>query len=140
MGMVVELEPFEDELERARVAWLYFVGGQTLQEIAQRMNITRLKVNRIIGLVWDSGNVHVSVSLPLVVCVDLAAKVSARYGLTEAIVVPDLDDFVEQKRVVGEAAGSMVNMLIHGHDMGVWDRLGSDTEFCRAYIACSAEA
>lgn len=112
-------DAFEEELERARVAWLYFVGGRTQQEIAEHLNITRLKVNRIIGLVRESGSVQVSVSLPLVDCVDLAAKVSARYGLSDAVVVPDLNDFVEQKRVVGEAAGSMASTLIHGHDMGV---------------------
>ncbi|OBZ94776.1 DeoR family transcriptional regulator [Pararhizobium polonicum] len=117
--MAEEWEPFDDELERARVAWFYFIGGQTQQEIAQRMNITRLKVNKIIGSVRESGSVQVSVTLPLTDCVELATKVSARYGLTEAVVVPDLDDFVEQKRVIGEAAGGMASLLIHEHDMGV---------------------
>jgi len=112
-------EPFDEELERARVAWLYFIGGQTQQEVAQQLNITRLKVNKIIGSVRDSGSVKVSVSLPLSDCVALAQAVSARYGLSEAIVVPDLEDFVEQKRVIGEAAGSMASALIHEHDMGV---------------------
>ena len=105
-------EPFDEELERARVAWLYFIGGQTQQEIAQQLNITRLKVNKIIGSVRDSGSVKVSVSLPLSDCVALAQAVSARYGLSETTVVRDLEDFVEQKRVIGEAAGSMASALI----------------------------
>ncbi|QEN88501.1 sugar-binding transcriptional regulator [Labrys sp. KNU-23] len=112
-------EPFDEELEKARVAWLYFIGGRTQQEIAQELNVTRLKVNKIIGAVRDSGHVKVSVSLPLSDCVELAMAVSARYGLSEAVVVPDLEDFVEQKRVVGEAAGTMASALIHEHDMGV---------------------
>ncbi|OLP57056.1 DNA-binding transcriptional regulator [Rhizobium rhizosphaerae] len=112
-------EPYDEELEKARVAWLYFIGGRTQQEIAQEMNITRLKVNKIIGAVRESGNVKVSVSLPLSDCVELAEAVSARYRLIEAVVVPDLEDFVEQKRVIGEAAGTMASGLIHEHDMGV---------------------
>jgi DNA-binding transcriptional regulator LsrR (DeoR family) len=117
--MTEDFGPFDEELERARVAWFYFIGGQTQQEIAQRMNITRLKVNKIIGQLRDSGNVQVSVSLPLSDCVDLAERVSARYGLVESVVVPDLDDYIEQKRVIGEAAGVMASPLIHEHDMGV---------------------
>ena len=117
--MIDEDGQLDDDLERARVAWLYFVGGQTQQEIAQRMNITRLKVNKIIGQVRESGSVKVTVSLPLTDCIALAEKVSARYGLLDTVVVPDLDDFVEQKRVIGEAAGAMASDLIHEHDMGV---------------------
>lgn len=110
---------FDEDLERARVAWLYFIGGQTQQEIAQRMNITRLKVNKIIGQVRESGSVQVNVSLPLTDCIELAEKVSGRYGLADAVVVPDLDDYLEQKRVIGEAAGSLASDLIEGRDMGV---------------------
>lgn len=119
MRMTNSVSELSDELERARVAWLYFVGGQTQQEIAERMNITRLKVNRIIGQLRGSGSVQVSVNLPLSDCVALSEKVSSRYGLIEAVVVPDLDDYLEQKRVVGEAAGIMASPLIHEHDMGV---------------------
>lgn len=117
--MNISREPIGDELERARVAWLYFIGGQTQQEIAQRMNITRLKVNKIIGQVRDSGKVQIKVSLPLADCIELAEKVADRYGLAGAVVVPDLDDYLEQKRVIGEAAGSMAGELIEGRDMGV---------------------
>lgn len=109
----------DDELERARVAWLYFIGGQTQQEIAQRMNITRLKVNKIIGHVRESGQVQVNVNLALTDCIELAEKVAARYDLVEAVVVPDLNDYIEQKRVIGEAAGTMASELIEGRDMGV---------------------
>ena len=109
----------DEELERARVAWLYFNGGQTQQDIAKRMNITRLKVNKIIGQVRQSGHVQINVNLPLIDCIELADQVSERYSLIETVVVPDLDDYMEQKRVIGEAAGSLASGLIEGGDMGV---------------------
>ena len=109
----------DEELEKARIAWLYFIGGQTQQEIAQRMNVTRLKVNKIIGQVRQQGNVQIKVNLPLTDCIELADRVSSRYDLIETIVVPDLDDFMEQKRVIGEAAGSLASGLIEGRDLGV---------------------
>ncbi|MGW6778295.1 sugar-binding transcriptional regulator [Brucella pseudogrignonensis] len=119
----------DEEQERARVAWLYFIGGQTQQEIAQRLNITRLKVNKIIGQVRESGQIQVKVSLPLVDCIELAEKVAARYGLADAVVVPDLDDYLEQKRVIGEAAGTMASELIAGRDMGVGIASGRTLSF-----------
>lgn len=119
----------DESLERARVAWLYFIGGQTQQEIAQQLDITRLKVNKIIGQVRESGQVHVNVSLPLVDCIELAQKVTSRYGLADAVVVPDLDDYLEQKRVIGEAAGTMTSELITGRDMGVGIASGRTLSF-----------
>ncbi|PLW75383.1 sugar-binding transcriptional regulator [Cohaesibacter celericrescens] len=117
--MIEATSSIDEELERARVAWLYFNGGQTQQEIAKRMNITRLKVNKIIGQVRLSGHVQVNVNLPLTDCIELADKMSERYGLMETVVVPDLDDYMEQKRVIGEAAGTLASGLIEGRDMGV---------------------
>ncbi|MGN8114471.1 sugar-binding transcriptional regulator [Labrys sp. 22185] len=126
-----------EELERARVAWLYFVGGQTQQEIAERMNITRLKVNKIIGQVRDTGKVQIRVSLPLSDCIDLAERVSARYGLVESVVVPDVTDYLEQKRVIGEAAGMLASSLINGQDMGVG--IGSGRTLSYAVRALTAK-
>jgi len=34
--MTEEWGQIDDDLERARVAWLYFIGGQTQQEIRPR--------------------------------------------------------------------------------------------------------
>ncbi len=109
----------DNERMRARVAWLYFIGGRTQQEIAQRLNITRLKVNKIIGHVRESGQIQVHVNMPLVDCIELADRVASRYRLADAVVVPDLSDYLEQKRVIGEAAGSMASELIEGRDMGI---------------------
>ncbi|SNT76506.1 sugar-binding transcriptional regulator [Paracoccus seriniphilus] len=125
-------EPIDDlsaELERARVAWFYFVGGLTQQQIASRMNLTRLKVNRIIGQAREDGAVQIEVALPLSDCVDLAQRVAERYGLAEALVVPDLPDFLEQKRVIGEAAGNMVSELIAGRDLGIGVATGRTLSF-----------
>ncbi|MDO5642538.1 MAG: sugar-binding domain-containing protein [Paracoccus sp. (in: a-proteobacteria)] len=108
-----------DELERTRVAWFYFVGGLTQQEIASRMDMTRLRVNKIIGHVRDQGAVKVDLGLPLRDCIALAEDLARRYALQDVTVVPDLPDFLEQKRVIGEAAGMMADALIGGRDLGI---------------------
>lgn len=116
---LLEGASLNDAIEKARVAWFYFTGGLTQQEIAGRMGLTRLKVNRLIGQVRDEGQVRIDVTLPLIECVDLAERVSSLYGLTDAIVVPDLVGTVEQMRVIGEAAGAMASGLIDDRDLGI---------------------
>ncbi|WP_244497989.1 sugar-binding transcriptional regulator [Aureimonas sp. AU40] len=118
-----------DELERARVAWFYFVGGLTQQEIASQLNLTRLKVNKIIGQVRADGMVHVDVKLPLSDCIALGEAVGECYGLVEVVVVPDVSDYIEQKRVIGEAAGTLTAALIEGKDLGIGIASGRTLSF-----------
>lgn len=118
-----------EELDRTRVAWFYFVGGLTQQEIASRMDMTRLKVNKIIGQIRDQGAVQIDLTLPLTDCIDLAERLAQRYGLAGALVVPDLPDPLEQKRVIGEAAGVMAGALIDGKDLGIGVSTGRTLSF-----------
>lgn len=129
------LENLPEALERARVAWYYFVGGLTQQEIASRMGLTRLRVNKIIGQVREEGGVEIDVTLPLTDCVALAEGVAARYGLVEVCVVPDVPDYLGQKRVIGEAAGVMAAGLIEGRDLGIGVATGRTLSFALRRLA-----
>lgn len=119
----------DSDLERARVAWYYFVGGLTQGEIAAQMDLTRFKVNRIIGQVRDEGLVQIKVSLPLIDCIALAEAVRDRYDLADVVVVPDIAAYLEQKRVIGEAAGAMAGALIHDRDLGIGIASGRTLSF-----------
>jgi len=122
-------EEIHGELERTRVAWYYFIGGLTQQEIALRMNMTRLRVNKIIGQVRDQGAVHIELNLPMSDCIGLGEALAQRYGLKEVRVVPDLPDYLEQKRVIGEAAGQMASNLLDGRDLGIGVSTGRTLSF-----------
>ena len=51
-----------DELSLAtRAAWLSYVGKHTQEEIAGRLGVSRIKVNRLIGQAVRAGLVHVFV-------------------------------------------------------------------------------
>ncbi|KAA9001282.1 sugar-binding transcriptional regulator [Affinibrenneria salicis] len=119
---------FRGEMEndhlRARIAWFYFVGGLTQQQIADRLNITRLRVNKTIGQIRSEGNVLVDLRLPLVECVDLEEKLKQKFALADASVTPSLPDYIEQQRAIGEAAGVMLDSLLHQYKgIGVgWGR------------------
>jgi DNA-binding transcriptional regulator LsrR (DeoR family) len=118
------IPPREDDTEaartKARAVWYYYVGGLTQQEIADRLGLTRLRVNRIIGQARTDGSVRVDVRLPLADCVGLEQRLIARYGLGEAVVVPELPGYEDQQRAIGEAAGVMLGRLLaDGQAVGV---------------------
>ena len=118
-----ELDATEAQVQ-ARVAWYYYVGGMTQQEIANRLGLTRLRVNRIVGQVRSDGLVRIDVKLPLASCVALEERLRARYSLEDVTVVPSISDPDIQQQIIGEAAGAMLDLLLRdGMGLGVgWGR------------------
>lgn len=110
----------EAQQVRARVAWLYFVGGLTQQEIADQLGLTRLRVNKILGQVRSDGSVVVDIRLPLANCAELEQRLKERFGLEDVSVVPSLEDEAEQQRVIGDAGCRMLDrILTNGMGLGV---------------------
>jgi DNA-binding transcriptional regulator LsrR (DeoR family) len=116
--------PAEVDQTVARVVWYYYVGNLTQQEIADRLGLTRLRVNRIIGQARADGTVRVDLRVPLVDCVALGAQLAERFGLKAASVVPAMDDTPEQRRVIGEEVGLMLDRILReGIGVGIgWGR------------------
>ena len=114
---------------RARIAWYYFVAGLTQQEISERLGIARARVNKIAGQLRADGSVLIDVRLPLARCVELEERLKAAYGLKSAAVVPAIDDDEQQRRMLGEAAASILDgMFADGQGISVgWGRTLSVT-------------
>ena len=71
-----------DELSLAtRAAWLSYVGGYTQEEIAGRLGVSRIKVNRLIAQAVRAGLVHVFVEGTAAECIALEEAIAARWGL-----------------------------------------------------------
>ena len=97
---------------RARIAWYYYIGGLTQQEISERVGIARSRVNKIVGQLRADGSVVVDIRLPLAGCVALEEELKQRYALKQVSVVPSVDDDEQQRRLLGDAAGVMLDTLI----------------------------
>ena len=125
----VESSNLAGEQLRARIAWYYFVAGLTQQEISDRLGIARARVNKIAGQLRSDGSVVIDIRLPLASCVGLEEKLKDVYGLKSAAVVPALDDDEQQRRMLGEAAASILDeMIADGQGISVgWGRTLSAT-------------
>jgi len=105
---------------QARATWYYYIGGLTQQEIADKLGITRLRVNRIVGQARTDGLIHIDIQIPLASCVALEERLKDRYGLRDVSVVPSIDDDAMRIQTIGEAAAVMLQpKLKDGVTLGI---------------------
>ena len=114
----------DDEHRRTRIAWLYYVEGQTQAEIALRLGISRIKVVRDLAACRESGLVQIRINGRLAGCVRLERALEARFGLGEAIVVPTPRRASDIPPALGIAAGAWLSdRLRPGMTVGIgWGR------------------
>jgi DNA-binding transcriptional regulator LsrR (DeoR family) len=80
---------------------LYYVDGLTQTEIAQRMNFSTAKVNRMLLQAREQGYVTITIRTPFQQLFDLEDRLKAVFGLQDATVIP----------AVAESSTSPLNAL-----------------------------
>jgi DNA-binding transcriptional regulator LsrR (DeoR family) len=91
-GAAAPLSLDRDHQAATRAAWLYYVEGLTQDQIARRLGLNRIRVNRILAQARESGIVQIRINGRLAECVALEARLVDRFGLSRAIVVPTPED------------------------------------------------
>jgi len=74
--------------DAARAGWLYYVAGNTQEEIAAKLGISRQSAQRLVSLSVSEGLIKVRLDHPIGHCMDLASRLRSRYGLDLVEVVP----------------------------------------------------
>jgi lsr operon transcriptional repressor len=100
-----------DEEERflARVAWAYHVEELTQEQVAAKLGVTRLRVNRALSEARKKGLVRVTFDTAYAPCLDLEQKLVARFGLARAYVAPSPLRTDDVQTMVGAALGSLLS-------------------------------
>jgi DNA-binding transcriptional regulator LsrR (DeoR family) len=94
---------------KVRVAWLYYVEGLTQEQIARQLDIGRMRVIRILAAARDEGIVRIRIEARAAAQVALERRLIARFGLSEAFVVPSPSEESGLAGVVGHAAGTWLS-------------------------------
>ncbi|KFC76030.1 putative transcriptional regulator [Bosea sp. LC85] len=110
----------EDPQIQVRAAWLYYMEGLTQADIADRLKMTRLRVNRLLNEARSSGLVNITINSRLESCVRLEQALVEAFGLKDAIVVPTPSDPAQISAQIGKAAGELVSRIIDEHPSGVF--------------------
>ncbi|GGB03284.1 DNA-binding transcriptional regulator [Brucella endophytica] len=74
--------------DAARAGWLYYIAGNTQDEIAAKLGVSRQSAQRLVSLAVTEGLVKVRLEHPIANCLDLASRLKQRFGLRFAEVVP----------------------------------------------------
>jgi DNA-binding transcriptional regulator LsrR (DeoR family) len=101
-----------DEQLQVRVAWLYHMEDLTQAEIAARLGLTRLRVNRILSECRASGLVRVHLASRLESCVALEGRLVRDFGLADAVIIPTPEDQEKLAGLIGMAAGDYLSRYL----------------------------
>ncbi|MGE3876786.1 MAG: sugar-binding transcriptional regulator [Parvibaculaceae bacterium] len=74
--------------EAARAGWLYYIAGNTQEEIARKLGVSRQTAQRLVSLSVSERLIKVRLDHPIARCLDLAKHVTEKFGLRLCEVVP----------------------------------------------------
>jgi DNA-binding transcriptional regulator LsrR (DeoR family) len=109
---LIDIESGDGQVDAAlmaRICWHYFKEGQTQDVIAQRLKITRKRVNRILGEARESGFVQITIAGITGPCCELEARLIAKFDLRNAVVVPAPLGDTDVRSLIGAAAGYYIS-------------------------------
>ncbi len=94
--------------DAARAGWLYYVAGNTQEEIATKLGISRQSAQRLVSLSVSEGLIKVRLDHPIGRCMDLASRLKSRFALDLVEIVPS-DPASESTTIgVAEAAATEI--------------------------------
>ena len=74
--------------DAARAGWLYYVAGNTQDQIATKLGVSRQSAQRLVSLARSEGLVRVQIDHPIANCLELANALRDRFGLKHVDVTP----------------------------------------------------
>lgn len=74
--------------DAARAGWLYYVAGNTQDEIARKLGVSRQSAQRLVAMAVSEKLIKVRLDHPIARCMDLALALTDHYGLRSCEVVP----------------------------------------------------
>lgn len=74
--------------DAARAGWLYYVGGNTQDQIAAKLGVSRQTAQRLVSLAMSEGLVKVRIDHPIANCLELSERLRSRFALDFVEVMP----------------------------------------------------
>ncbi len=74
--------------QAARAAWLYYIAGNTQDEVATKLNVSRQAAQRLVSLAVAEKLIKFRLNHPIAEAVALEERLRERYGLAQCTVMP----------------------------------------------------
>ncbi len=109
----------ENEL-LVRIAWLYYMEELTQAEIAERLNLSRIKITRYLKQARDKGIVQITIQSNNSSVLELESALSNKYDLKDVKVVMSVEPRQSQQRLLAQGASEwLVPRLESGLTIGI---------------------
>jgi len=106
-------EPENDRLDdAARAGWLYYIAGNTQDEIAKKLGVSRQTAQRLVSLSISQKLIKVRLDHPLATCLELASRLRDKYALDFTDVVPSDGQSISNTMGVSEAAAGLLEKAL----------------------------
>ena len=100
-----------------KIAWAYYINNNTQQQIADKMNLSRVKVTRYLQKARDMGIVKISVALDDAYCFEKEERLKELLKIDEVSVIPSIDNEQKCDNGVGVASATRLNQLLTADDI-----------------------
>jgi len=94
--------------DAARAGWLYYIAGNTQDEIAGKLGISRQTAQRLVSLAVTAKLIKVRLDHPIAHCLDLSQRLKDKFGLELCEVVPA--DPASQSTILGVAEATAAEL------------------------------
>lgn len=98
--------------DAARAGWLYYVAGNTQDEIARKLGVSRQTAQRLVAMAVSERLVKVRIDHPIGHCMDLSKGLIETYGLRMCDVVPSDPDAPELLAGVADVAAALLEQTL----------------------------
>lgn len=102
--------------DAARAGWLYYVAGNTQEEVAAKMGISRQSAQRLVSLSVSEGLIKVRLDHPIGRCLDLAERLRTRFNLGHCEIVPSDPGSSSSTIGVAEAGAAEIERCLKNPD------------------------
>ena len=93
--------------DAARAGWLYYIAGNTQDEIASKLDVSRPTAQRLVSLALSERLITFRLDHPIAACMELARRLVDRFQLSHCDVVPTDPKQHDQRRGVAGSRGRL---------------------------------
>ena len=104
--------------EAARAGWLYYIAGNTQDEIARKLGVSRQTAQRLVSLSVSERLIRVRLVHPIGHCLELSEQLKSTFGIDTCEVVPSDPESPSTSIGVAEAAAAeLERYLVSQHPL-----------------------
>ena len=104
--------------DAARAGWLYYIAGNTQDEIARKLGVSRQTAQRLVSLAVSERLIRVRLDHPIGRCLELSERMKQAFGMDHCEVVPSDPESPSTTIGVAEAAAAeLERYLVSQHPL-----------------------